>query len=272
MAFRHFPYTFCAALFLSTLASPADSVRADLVTPATISERLAAGVVSARERQVTIGKLFHEAGCESVEKAIDKHFANVICTLPGDTTSTIVIGAHSDFIDRGTGIVDDWSGTALLPSLYQSLKRYPHKHRYQFIAFSGEENGLVGSSKFVKNLTKEQLSEIQAFVNLECLGLTPTKVWVHRSAPDLVQLLAQTASSLQLPLGAVNVEQVGDDDTHPFLDKKIAVISIHSVTQETFGILHSSRDNLSVIRKDDYYNSYRLIAFYLALLDMKLAS
>jgi hypothetical protein len=68
------------------------------------------------------------------------------------------------------------------------------------------------------------------------------------------------------------VEQVGDDDTHPFLDKKIAVISIHSVTQETFGILHSSRDNLSVIRKDDYYNSYRLIAFYLALLDMKLAS
>lgn len=62
----------------------------------------------------------------------------------------------------------------------------------------------------------------------------------------------------------------GDDDTHPFLYKMIPVISIHSITQDTFAILHSSRDNIAAIHSDDYYNAYRLVAFYLAYLDLKL--
>jgi hypothetical protein len=48
------------------------------------------------------------------------------------------------------------------------------------------------------------------------------------------------------------------------------VICIHSVTQETIGILHSNRDNLSAINLDDYYTTYRLVAFYLEYLDLKL--
>ena len=92
--------------------------------------------------------------------------------------STIVIGGHFDYADQGKGIVDDWSGASLLPSLYQSLKEQKRKHTYVFVAFAAEERGLVGSTYFVKNLSTDQKASLRAFLNLECLGLTPVKVWI----------------------------------------------------------------------------------------------
>ncbi len=138
------------------------------------------------------------------------------------------------------------------------------------MAFAAEEHGLTGSTRYVKELTAEQRTQVKAFVNLECLGLTSTKVWVHRSTPFLVDRLIDTARGMEMKVEGVNVEQIGDDDTHPFLSAKIPVISIHSVTQATLGILHSTRDNESAIHFDDYYASYKLIAFYLGLLDAKI--
>lgn len=194
----------------------------------------------------------------------------MICTLPGQTRSTIVVGGHFDYIDRGQGIVDDWSGASLLPSLYTALKSQPRQHTYVFVAFGEEERGLIGSAKYVKSLTPEEKAGARAFVNLECLGLTPVKVWTHRSNPALVGLLNQVAKAVGITLMGVNVEKIGDDDTHSFLPAHIPVISIHSVTQETLSILHSSRDQADAIHFDDYYNAYRLVAFYLAHLDSQL--
>ena len=156
-----------------------------------------------------------------------------------------------------------------MPSLYQSLKSRPRQHTYVFVAFAAEESGLVGSSRYVKKLTKEQKALIRAFVNLECLGLAPVKVWVHRSTPALVGRLSEVARAIKILLQEVNVEQVGDDDTHPFLSAHIPVISIHSVTQETLRILHSDRDRMDAIHFDDYYAAYKLAAYYLAYLDVK---
>jgi aminopeptidase-like protein len=250
----------------------ADRLVIRLVTEVTIDQRLRAGSVSAAKRQSAIHELFQHVGCDTYEQQIERHSANVICTLPGETSATIVVGAHFDFVPEGNGIVDDWSGASLLPSLYQTLKQKTRQHTYQFVAFAGEERGLIGSFRYVKRLTSDQKSRTQAFVNLECLGLTPPKVWVRRSTPMLVARLAEIANSANIPLQRVDVDNVGDDDTHPFLYKKIPVISIHSITQETFAILHSNRDNITAIHPDDYYNAYRLVAFYLAYLDLKLPS
>ena len=73
---------------------------------------------------------------------------------------------------------------------------------------------------------------------------------------------------LGIPLQGVNVDRVGDDDTHPFLSAHIPVISIHSVTQETWSILHSPRDRMDAINFEDYYAAYKLAAYYLAYLDV----
>jgi Zn-dependent M28 family amino/carboxypeptidase len=247
----------------------AQRLEVDLVKQPVVLERLAAGAVAAGKRQETIREYFAKAGCTAEEQHIAKKTANVICTLPGETASTIVVGGHFDFADRGSGIVDDWSGASLLPSLFEALISRPRKHTYRFVAFAAEERGLVGSKYFVKSLSAEQKAALRAFVNLECLGLTPVKVWTHRSTPELVSRLLEVASAIKVTLQGVNVENVGDDDTHPFADARLPVITIHSVTQETLGVLHSVRDQVSAVHPDDYYDAYRLAAFYLAYLDLR---
>src|SRR5206468_9934016 len=197
-----------------------------------------------RQRQAAIRDLFTEVGCAVEEQRVEHFSGNVICTLLGKTSSTIVVGGHFDFVENGKGMVDDWSGASLLPSLYQALKSRPRQHTYVFVAFAGEERGLLGSSWYLKKLTTEQKAPIRAFINLECLGLTPVKVWAHRSTPALLAHLDVVARAIKITVPGVNVERIGDDNTHPFLSAHIPVITIHSVTQETFRILHSDRDRM----------------------------
>lgn len=263
-------YIFWAAAALLAGSSFAERLDVNLVNRQVVLDRLAAGVVPPGKRQETIRQLFEKVGCAVEEQPINKKTANVICTLPGETASPIVIGGHFDFADHGQGIVDDWSGTALLPSLYEAMKEQKRKHTYVFVAFAAEERGLVGSSYFVKKLSAEQKSSLRAFVNLECLGMTPVKVWTHRATPLLVTRLSEVAAAVKIPLEGVNVEKVGDDDTHPFVDAKLPVITLHSVTQETLSVLHSIRDRIDAVHPDDYYDAYRLAAFYLAYLDLKM--
>lgn len=213
----------------------ADKLALSLTSPSVLQERLEAGEVSASKRQSLVQRLFQQVGCQVTLQLIDKRSSNVICSLPGETSATIVVGAHFDFAEKGDGIVDDWSGVSLLISLYQTMKPDRPRHTYEFVAFAGEERGLLGSSRNVKELSAEQKARTQAFINLECLGLTPPNVWIHRSTPMLVERLKEVATAIHVPLQGVDVDRVGDDDTHPFLSKKIPVISIHSVTQETWG-------------------------------------
>jgi putative aminopeptidase FrvX len=247
-----------------------DGLALRLVTQPKVEERLKQGLVKGKERQAVIARMFDEVGCKVELQQVDKRSSNVICRLQGETNELIVVGAHYDFVDVGRGIVDDWSGVALLPSLYESLKTAPRKHSYEFVAFTGEEVGLVGSGKFVRALSEEQRVGVVAFVNLECLGLTPPKVWTSRANPELLKMLQEVAGGSHIPLQGVNVEQVGDDDSHPFLAKKIPVITIHSVTQETIQVLHSAADDMRMIHEDEYYEAYELAGFYLVYLDLKL--
>jgi len=223
------------------------------------------------EREAEIRKLFAESGCKdsqlSEQTVRSKLPPNVICVLPGQTDEVIVVGAHTDKVVAGDGVVDNWSGAALLPSLYQSLDAEPRRHTYVFIGFTGEEQGLVGSDYYVHHLSPEQREKIAAMVNMDTLGVGPTKVWASHADKALLRALSETAARMKLPLAGVNVEKVGSTDSESFAWFKIPSITIHSITQETWPILHSNRDRLSAVKMDDYYNSYLLIAGYLAYLD-----
>ena len=254
---------------LASLAA-AQKLEVDLVDDQVLKERLASGAVPYDARQARIEELFHQAGCPVEELRVDKTSADVICALPGQTNAVIAVGGHFDFVTAGTGIVDDWSGASMLASLYQALKIRPRRHTFLFIAFAAEEKGLVGSSRYVRNMTREQRARVRAFVNLECLGLTPPKVWLSRATPALVARLDEVAGALHVHVDGVNVERVGDDDSHPFLSAQIPVITIHSLTQDTFPILHSKRDRMEAIHFDDYYAAFKLVSCYLAYLDVKL--
>jgi len=238
-----------------------------------IKRRLNAFEDSNAARQKKLMALFQESGCvDDLTEQPVKHVKvpNVQCTLTGATDAVILVGGHFDFINAGKGVVDNWSGCSLLPSLYLSLKPSPRHHTFVFVGFTDEEKGLVGSQFYVSRLRKEQLKKISAMVNLDSLGTSPTKLEMDRGAKNLWNALGSVAVALKLPLGVVNVHQVGRSDSDSFQDRKVPTINIHSLTNETFPILHSRRDQIEAIQFHDYYESYLLIRAYLAYLDQVL--
>jgi hypothetical protein len=268
------PFLAGLACMLAPAYQPADSPKIvlDSLSQAIIQQRLQAVPRKLADRKSTLESLFQEAGCDGarfVEQPVPHSKApNLVCTLPGETASEIVVGGHLDSIELGMGAVDDWSGAALLPSLYQSLKNAPRRHRFVFVGFAAEEEGLVGSGAFVHKLPGDEVRHIHSMINLECLGLGPPEIWVSRASPRLLKEYTVIASVLHIPMIGMNVDRIGDDDSHSFLDAGIPVLTIHSLTSQTLPIIHHASDKVSAIRPDDYYTAYRLAAAYLAYLDM----
>lgn len=224
------------------------------------------------EREALIRKWFAESGCHGAnlsEQALDRKFPpNVICVLPGEAEEVILVGAHTDHVDDfGDGVVDNWTGAVLLPALLYSLNAQPRHHTFIFVGFSAEERGLVGSRYYADHLASEQRTRIEGMVNFDSLGLGPTEVWVTHADKILLSPLGQIAFASKLPVSEMDVDRVGTADSESFATYHIPRITLHSITQQTFKILHSPSDKMGVIKMNDYYDSYKLIAEYLAYLD-----
>ena len=222
------------------------------------------------KREGILKNMLVEAGCgEHIsEPTVDGvKQPDLVCVLPGQTERVIIVGAHFDHVDAGDGVVDNWSGASLLPTLYQGLRTAPRQHTFIFVSFSGEEKGELGSRTYVKSMGKEDVQRTSAMINMDTLGLGPTSVWVSHSDRQLTMAIGAVAQVLKLPISGVNVERVGSTDSEQFARRNIPRITIHSLTQNTLQILHTPRDNLSALRLDDYYDSYHLMAAYLAYLD-----
>jgi Zn-dependent M28 family amino/carboxypeptidase len=238
-----------------------------------VIERLHQAAWDNTKRENTLKKLFEEAGCTgpSLEEQPVKHvkIPNLVCTLPGQTDSRILVTAHTDHVHAGVGAVDNWSGASMLPDLYESLRASPRRHTFVFVGFTQEEEGLVGSRFYAKGLTPQQTASIGALVNMDSLGLSPTAIWLSHADPALAKMARQVAGSAKLPLQAINV-QMGESDAEAFAGLHIRSITFHSITPQAVEILHSNRDTFRAIQVDDYYASYRFLTEYLAWIDREL--
>jgi hypothetical protein len=260
-------------ILFALLYARAESLHFNLASRQVVESRLALYKGNDQQREVTLKQLFSESGCDathlSEQPVKGSRLPNVICVLPGSTDKVIIVGAHFDHVAAGDGVVDNWSGASLLPSLYQALKLEPLKHTYIFIGFTDEEKGEVGSHFYAREMTKEQVATTDAMINMDTLGLAPTAVWVSYSDKKLTGALNYVAKQLNLPITGTNVEQIGSTDSVQFSDRHIASITIHSLTQEAVNahILHTGKDRMSAIKLEDYYETYRLISAYLVFLD-----
>jgi putative aminopeptidase FrvX len=266
----------CAVLILLLCIAGvigADDVKYQTLSREVVETRLGKYAGTNKQREATLKQLFVEAGCAdhlSEQPVRESNLPNLICELPGASTETIIVGAHFDHVPDVDGVVDNWSGASLLPTLYESIKAVPRRHTYLFIGFTDEERGLVGSSFYVRHMSKEQVLATMAMVNMDTLGLSSTEIWGSHADKNLNRAMGYVAKQLQLPVSSVNVEAIGASaDSESFADRKIPSITIHSLTQDAVSnhILHTSKDRMSAMRLDDYYESYRLIAAYLAFLD-----
>jgi len=261
-------------LFLILTAIPAIAAAqtvSNFVTQDTIRQRLNLYKGNDTKREATLKQLFFDAGCpvaSLIEQPLPKKKQpNVICTLSGATGKIVVVGAHFDHVDRGDGIVDNWSGASLLPSLFQALSTNRRKHTFIFVGFSSEENGLFGSKFYVEQLPASERSKIEAVINLDTLGLGPTEVWLSQSDPRLSKLLNGVALSMNLSLTGMELNGYGESDEESFIREKICTLTVHSITSSTANILHQPSDNLSAIQFKDYFDTYRLLSAYLSVLD-----
>ena len=225
------------------------------------------------QRERTLMGLFQEAGCEGknlFEQAVNRGpLPNVICTLPGSSERTILVGAHYEHFGAGNGVVDNWSGASLLVSLYQALNKEPRRHSYAFVGFADGELHLTGSRFYVEQMTEVQKDQMDAMVDMDVIGLAPAEYWRSYADRRLVGKLTYLADQLKLPVSAVDVEALGSSDSSEFGALNIPSITIHSLSQKTWDahILHTRKDKISEIHLDDYYQTYRLVAAYLAFLD-----
>jgi hypothetical protein len=107
---------------------------------------------------------------------------NVIGFIDNKSINTIVVGAHYDHLGFGgegslyrsdslkihNGADDNASGVSLMLDLAAKLKDN-NNNNYMFIAFSGEELGLLGSNFFVKNPTID-IKSINYMINMDMVG------------------------------------------------------------------------------------------------------
>jgi Peptidase family M28/PDZ domain len=112
---------------------------------------------------------------------------NVVAFLDNQAATTVVIGAHYDHLGMGgegslyreekpavhNGADDNASGVAVMLDLAEKLINSNTKgvtnNNYLFIAFSGEEMGLLGSNYFVKSNTVPTQS-ITYMINMDMVG------------------------------------------------------------------------------------------------------
>ncbi len=114
---------------------------------------------------------------------------NIIGYINNGAKTTIVIGAHYDHLGFGgegslfrgeekavhNGADDNASGVAVMLNLTSRLKvkndtaKVMDKNNYLFMAFSGEEMGLLGSNYFSKNPTIDAKS-INYMINMDMVG------------------------------------------------------------------------------------------------------
>lgn len=107
---------------------------------------------------------------------------NVIGYIDNKAENTIIIAAHYDHLGYGAegslhrgekaihnGADDNASGVAVLLNLAERLKAKNTNNNYLFMAFSGEEMGLLGSNYFVKNPTIDT-KKVDYMINMDMVG------------------------------------------------------------------------------------------------------
>ena len=93
-------------------------------------------------------------------------------------------------------------------------------------------------------------------VNMDSLGISTTEVELIGVDKALLAALGSTATSIKLPVTPMDLSKVGLSDSDSFEHAHIRAICFYSITQGTFGWLHSPKDRLSNVNMPNYYDRH----------------
>lgn len=98
---------------------------------------------------------------------------NLLADTPtGRIDRTVVVGGHLDSVAEGPGINDNGSGTgAILETALQMAELgIEPENRVRFAFWSGEEDGLIGSSHYVSQLSAREIKNHALNLNFDMVG------------------------------------------------------------------------------------------------------
>jgi hypothetical protein len=122
---------------------------------------------------------------------------NVVCTKPGvaGSTDTIIVCAHydsrmataGDATSPAPGADDNASGVAAMLEIARLVAALPLDATVRFVAFSGEEQGLLGSTVYAQSL-HDAGENVRLVVNLDMIGFPPAdgSITVERDLGNVV--------------------------------------------------------------------------------------
>jgi len=106
--------------------------------------------------------------------------SNIEATLPGTNDSPfLIVCGHYDCVATGPGADDDGSGVAAVLATANILKDTPVNHTIRFVAFSGEEQGLIGSHHYAEEMAHANAS-ILAVLNADMISYADTYEDAHK--------------------------------------------------------------------------------------------
>lgn len=130
---------------------------------------------------------------------------NVVAqTKTGSTQNVVMAGAHLDSVPEGPGINDNGSGVAAILETAVQLGSSPQvQNAVRFAFWGAEEEGLIGSTKYVQTLDAEALKDIALYLNFDMLASPNPAYFTY----DGDQSMPPTADPPRVPEGSAGIER-----------------------------------------------------------------
>lgn len=107
----------------------------------------------------------------TVETASSSETWNVLAeTRSGRTDNVVMVGAHLDSVLDGPGIQDNGSGTAALLEVAEAMQGAVVDNQIRFAWWGAEEAGLVGSARYVSELSQQEVDDISLYLNFDMIA------------------------------------------------------------------------------------------------------
>jgi carboxypeptidase Q len=173
---------------------------------------------------------------------------NVIGEIPGRTDEIVVIGAHLDSWDLGTGAVDDGAGVGIVVGAANEILKLGKKpeRTIRVILFGSEEVGLVGAEAYAKK-HKDELDK--HFVGAES-DFGARKIWRFDTLFGEDKLgLADEMHKILEPLGIARGKNngYGGPDILPMLKFGVPAVTLKQNGWDYFDLHHTADDTFDKI-------------------------
>jgi hypothetical protein len=187
---------------------------------------------------------------------------NTVAELPGDSAETVILGAHLDSWDLGTGATDNGAGAAAVLEAARLLSRLgvKPKRTVRFILFGGEEQGYLGSLAYVRAHAGGLKSVSGVFV-LDT-GAGAIDAFALQGRAQAAQVMLPLLEPLQsLGVTDTDLRNEGDTDFEPF-DKAGVPAFCAEQKQHSYAVdHHAETDTLDKVIPAELHQAAVVLAY-----------